>query len=73
MACRAASSGKEQGADIDVEADISESGGDDFGAAIMPVLTQLTTNMRGRRPSSLANWSISAAIFSPSSPSKAEP
>ena len=30
----------EQGADIDVEADIGESGGDDFGAAIMPVLTQ---------------------------------
>ena len=41
-AWRATSSGRlEQGADVDVEAEVGEGGGDDLGAAVVPVLADL--------------------------------
>ena len=42
MASRAASSGRlEQRADIDIKTDIGKGGGDDLGAAVMAVLSEL--------------------------------
>ena len=51
----------EQRADIDVEADIGEGGGDDLGAAVVAVLAELD-DQHARPPALLAGESVDLAL-----------
>ena len=54
----------EQRAEVDVEAEVGEGRGDDFGPRSWPSCPIFATRMRGRRPARAANASLRARTLS---------